>query len=159
MIETAVAAVTAEDVASWVARLASLDPGVDDAGRVDQLAVLERLKGAAAAAQARVTVAFDASQRAARAAAGVPPARRGAGIAEQVALARRDSPARGSRHLGAATALVTEMPHTLAALARGEISEWRATIMVRETATLSVADRAVVDARLADRVASMGERE
>ncbi len=100
MIEAAVGApVTAEDVASWVARLGVLDAGVDDPGRVEQLAALERLKAAAAAAQARVAVAFEASQRAAQAAAGLPAARRGAGIAEQVALARRDSPARGSRHL------------------------------------------------------------
>lgn len=40
------------------------------------------------------------------------------------------------------------MPHTLAALTRGEISEWRATLVVRETATLSHADRAQVDREL-----------
>ena len=46
-------------------------------------------------------------------------------------------------------ALVGEMPHTLAALSRGLISEWRATLMVRETAVLSVEDRRRVDVRLA----------
>ncbi|OBG70942.1 hypothetical protein A5700_13755 [Mycobacterium sp. E1214] len=37
-------------------------------------------------------------------------------MASEIALARRDFPARGSRHLGFAKALVYEMPHTLAAL-------------------------------------------
>ena len=43
-----------------------------DAERIDLIRALEELKGAAAAAQARVTVAFDASQRRAQRDAGVP---------------------------------------------------------------------------------------
>ena len=54
-----------------------------------------------------------------------------AGWPGEVALARRDSPARGGRHLGFAKALVHEMPHTLAALECGPLSEWRATLIVR----------------------------
>jgi hypothetical protein len=65
-----------------------------------------------------------------------------------VALARRDSPARGNRHLGFANALVHEMPHTLAALEQGKLSEWRATIVVRESACLTVTDRRRLDAEL-----------
>lgn len=80
----------------------------------------------------------------------------GGGVAEQVALARRESPAQGSRHLGLAKALVREMPHALAALAAGEISEWTATVAVRETACLAVDDRRRVDAELADRFAGSG---
>lgn len=121
--------------------------GVDDAERIDQLSLLESIKGAAAAAQARVTVAFDSSQREAQAAAGVPARERGRGVAAQVALARRDSPARGSRHLGLARALTGEMPHTLEHLAAGRITEWRATIVCRETAVLDVERRREVDAR------------
>ena len=66
-----------------------------------------------------------------------------------MALARRESPARGGRLLGLAKALVNEMPHTFAALARGSISEWRATLLVRESACLDVADRAAFDAEVA----------
>ena len=40
-----------------------------------------------------------------------------------------------------AKALVHEMPHTLAALEAGALSEWRATILVRESACLDVEDR------------------
>jgi Domain of unknown function (DUF222) len=65
-----------------------------------------------------------------------------------VALARRDSSARGGRHLGFATALVFEMPHTLAALECGVLSEWRATLIVKESACLTVEDRRALDAEL-----------
>ena len=41
------------------------------------------------------------------------------------------------------------MPHTLAALETGQLNEWRATLLVRETACLSAADRAAVDEELA----------
>lgn len=78
----------------------------------------------------------------------MPAARRGRGLASEIALARRDSPARGSRHLGFAKALVYEMPHTLAALDCGALSEWRATLIVRESACLDVADRRALDAEL-----------
>jgi hypothetical protein len=57
------------------------------------------------------------------------------------AVARRDCPARGGQHLGLAKALVHEMPHTLAALECGALSEWRATLIVRESACLDVEDR------------------
>ena len=60
-----------------------------------------------------MSVDFDASQREAQAAAGVPARKRGAGVGAQIALARRDSPVRGGRHLGLAKALVREMPHAL----------------------------------------------
>lgn len=125
-----------------------IDTGADESVLVERIAALERLKAAAAAGQARLTVALETSRRAAEAAAGVPAARRGKGVGAEVALARRDSPARGSRHLGFAKALVHEMPHTLAALEAGVLSEWRATLVVRESACLDVEDRRRLDAEL-----------
>ena len=41
------------------------------------------------------------------------------------------------------------MPHTLAALETGQLNEWRATLLVRETACLTPADRAAVDEEFA----------
>ena len=79
----------------------------------------------------------------------MPADQLGAGVAAQIALARRESPAKGGRLLGLAKALVTEMPRTLAALEAGQLNEWRATLIVKETATLSAADRAAVDEELA----------
>jgi hypothetical protein len=96
--------------------LLEIDTGAAESALVEGIAALERLKAAAAAGQARLAVALDQSRRSAEAAAGVPVTRRGRGVATEVALARRDSPARGGRHLGFAKALVHEMPHTLAAL-------------------------------------------
>ena len=138
-------------LAGWLDDLSRVDEDVPDAERIDRIRRLEELKSAAAAAQARITVAFDRSQRAEQEAAGVAARKLGSGVAAQVALARRDSPAKGGQHLGLARALVHEMPQTLAALQRGEISEWRATLLVRETACLSRADRSTVDAELGTR--------
>ncbi|MHA7198795.1 HNH endonuclease, partial [Arthrobacter alkaliphilus] len=99
-----------------IGAVASFRPGSNSTELISQLRALEDLKSAAAAAQARIAVAFDAVQRGADAAAGIPVEERGRGVAAQVALARRESPSRGSRLLGLAKALVTEMPRTLAAL-------------------------------------------
>jgi 5-methylcytosine-specific restriction endonuclease McrA len=71
------------------------------------------------------------------------------GAAEQIALARGESPHRGGRFLGMAKALVTEMPHTLSALDTGQLNEERTIHVVKETACLSVVDRAAVDEELA----------
>src|SRR5262249_15146928 len=120
----------------------------DESALIERITELERVKSAAAADQARAAAELDATRRAAEAAAGVPAARRGRGVASEIALARRDSPARGSRHLGFANALVHEMPHTLAALASGVLSEWRATLIVRESACLDLEDRRALDAEL-----------
>ena len=121
----------------------------DGAGIIDRIRELEDRKSALAAEQARLAVAFDLLQRRAQAAAGIPAEKLGAGVGAQIALARRESPARGGRLLGLAKALVTEMPHTLTALESGQLNEWRATLLVRETACLTAADRAAVDEDLA----------
>ena len=132
-----------------MAAVGSLQPVRESAGLVDQLRGLEDLKSAVAAAQARVAVAFDLAQRREQAAAGVPVSEQGKGVAAQVALARRESPNKGSRLLGSAKALVTEMPRTLRALETGQLNEWRATLLVKETACLPAEDRCAVDEELA----------
>lgn len=125
-----------------------MDPLADEAALVDRITHLEQVKAAAAAGQARAAAALDAARRTRQAAAGVPAAKQGRGVASEVALARRDSPNRGGKHLGLAHALVHEMPHTLRALERGALSEWRATLIVRESACLSVEHRRQLDAEL-----------
>ncbi|MCC3278929.1 HNH endonuclease [Arthrobacter sp. zg-Y40] len=121
----------------------------EDSELIDRIRALEELKAAASAAQARAAAAFDASQRRKQAAAGMRREDVGRGISSQIALARRESPNRGGRLLGFAKALTSEMPCTLQALTTGAISEWRATLLVRETACLSVEDRQRVDAEVA----------
>ena len=139
-------AVCVDTVRFFAAALADADPSeTTDSKLIDLMRALEELKSAAAAVQARAAAVFDASQRRAQSRAGVPAEHLGRGIGAQVALARRDSPHRGSRHLGFGKALVHEMPHTLAALSSGVLSEWRATLIVRETACLDLEDRHRVD--------------
>jgi hypothetical protein len=148
--------VDASTVAGWRDTLARMSPHPDlhdemasDAERVDRIRALEELKAAAAAAQARETVALERSIRADRAARGLPAKEQQRGIGAQVALARRESPHAGDRHLGFGRALVHEMPCTRTALTTGRLSEWRATILVQETACLSREHRSEVDRRLA----------
>jgi hypothetical protein len=156
------APVTADVISQWRAALMGVDREATDAARVDLLRALEELGCAVAGAQAVVTADFDTSQRGVQAAAGVRPERQGRGVAAQVALARRESPIRGQRHLGLARVLTGEMPHTLAALRTGRITEWRATLLVRETACLSLEDRVTVDRALAgdpEALEAYGEQE
>jgi hypothetical protein len=120
----------------------------DSAALTDQMRGLEDLKAAICGEQARLAVAFDGLERRKQAEQGLPSQEQGQGVSAQVALARRESPARGSRLLGLAKALVTEMPHTLAALDTGQLNEWRATLLVKETACLSAEDRCAVDEEL-----------
>lgn len=139
--------------------LGSVDgDAMTDRSRLELIAALERVKGAAAGAQAKVTVAFAESQRDEHVARGGKAAEASRTIGAQVALARKDSPTLGDRHVGLARALVTELPGTLRALAAGEVSEFRATIVARETATLSPEDRAIADERLAADLPRLGTR-
>ncbi|GAA2113976.1 DUF222 domain-containing protein [Nocardioides bigeumensis] len=136
--------------------------GLCDAELVEGIRTLEEAVCVMSAAQAALAVELDRSQREAHEAAGVPAARRGQGVAAQVALARRESPHRGRRHLGLAKVVTTELPHTWAAWRAGRITEWKATLVARETACLSREDRALVDAQIASDLAAleaMGERE
>jgi hypothetical protein len=148
------ASVVAALVTALVTALGDIGPR-GDAERIDMLRALEQLKCAAAGAQARVAAELSDSQCAAQREAGAAARDVGKGVAAQVALARRESPFRGGQHLGLALAL-REMPRTAAALSRGEITEWRATVVVRETACLSRQDRATVDEELAAHPGGLG---
>ena len=150
------------EIEAFTARLAGSCDGLDDADRIDRIRAMEELKCAAEGAQAVLTADFDESQRAAAAAAGVPKARQGRGIALQIAFARRESHRKGEQHVGLARVLRDEMCHTLSTLRSGKITEWRAMVLARETACLPREDRRVVDQRLAgdpDRLEAMGDRE
>ena len=147
-----------EAAAAFVAALAAA--GLDeltDAERIDELTALERVKSAAFARQARVTDAFAGSQRARLMTAGAKLAEISRSVCGQVGLARRDSAHMGNRHVGLARTLVHEMPRVLAVLQAGDASEWRATIIARETAHLSVQQRAEVDQALAGELAGWGD--
>jgi len=130
---------TTADLHALIDDLLIVQRATDDTDLVSQLDALERLKAAAAAAQARL--AFElAGQR-----AGADEASIGA----EVALARRESPHAGGRHLALARALLTDLLATHAALSAGDLSEARAMIIATETGHLSPEDRRAADAELA----------
>ncbi len=149
----------ADVVVGWVLRVQQLAADcVADAARIDLLAALESLKGAAAGCQAAVTVGFAATQTAEGRARGIKAEVIRRSIAGQVALARRDPQHRGGRHVGLAAALHTELPHTRRALEDGRISEWQATLICRETACLDPDLRRLADHKLAPELGVVGDR-
>lgn len=139
--------------------------GLSEADLLHVISTLEATKGAAAALQARATGRFveDRDVLAAEAVVAEEISKREASgrrsaTRAEVALARRCSPWQADRHVGAAKALVHELPCTMSALTAGEISESRAVIVVRETACLSRADRIEADRRLAQDLTTLGDR-
>ncbi|MBM9466058.1 HNH endonuclease [Nakamurella leprariae] len=156
-------------VASWVDQLGDADASRLDAhALVELITAIERLKAAGAAVQASATTALldrqltisDASASADES-GDVAKRRRAAvrrSVGAQVALARRVSPHQGGRHLGLAVALRDELPELGAALRRGAVSEWKATLVARETACLNPELRRAADRELADQYAGLGDR-
>lgn len=133
-----------------------------EAEALERIATLEQLKNAASAEQAVLAVALKEMVINRHAALGLDPEKRGKDTGSMVALARAESPNKGGRLLGFAAALVTEMPFTYRLMSRGLLGEWKATLLVRETACLSVADRLKVDEKLCADPATLegvGERK
>ena len=145
------------DLQDWAARVQDLaGEGLSEAEAISVVGTLEELKGAAAAAQARVTAHLYAERQQREAAERVPARERCGGLGAEIALARRVSPRQGGTCLGVALALTREMPATLTALSAGQISEWTATVLVKETALLSAEHRGEVDRQLAPRLVGSG---
>ncbi|MBB6626131.1 DUF222 domain-containing protein [Nocardioides sp. KIGAM211] len=145
-----------------VHELTRLPEAASDAERIDRIRAMEEAKNALCAAQAREAAALDASVRAEREQAGVRADKRGVGIGAQVGLARRESPHRGAILLGLGKILATEMPWTRRAMEAGVLSEYRATLLVRETAQLTLEDRQTIDREVAGdltRLEQLGDRE
>ena len=79
-------------------------------------------------------------------ATGVPARQRGRGVASAGGVGATGFPARGGRHLGFAKAAVR--CRTPWRRWSGALSEWRATLIVRESACLNIDDRRTLDAEL-----------
>jgi hypothetical protein len=137
-----------------MAVLAELPVAGDEAEAIDRISLMESIKAACAAGQAADTLRLQELRSAAEAERGVPVERRCRGLSAEVALARRVSGNAGGRHLGFARAM-GEMPNTFARLRDGSLSEWRATILVRETGYLQVEDRRVIDHALCSNPATL----
>ncbi|WP_338837200.1 DUF222 domain-containing protein [Gordonia polyisoprenivorans] len=152
---------TTDDLREFACALVEMTPATTQSDAVERITFLEELKSAAAAAQVRETARLDELRAADETERNVPQGKRGKGLSAEVGLARKASAQRGGQFLGFARALATEMPHTLGALEDGDLTEWRATILVRETAYLTRESREEIDRVVAgDRQAllSMGDR-
>ena len=136
----------ARSVFGWLAE--DPNPAVDGATRVERIAALERIKAAAAAAQAAEIVSFARAQVAEQQRAGVDYRRLGKGIGDQVGMATKTGPWQGARRLTMARDLWHELPGCFGLLAAGEISEQVAALLVGETSHLDPEARRGVDAQL-----------
>ena len=153
-----------DEVLDWLHSLVSargVDQGlVSDAARIDRIAVCERLQAGLEAVKAVEMVAFAQSQTVEQLRLGVHPRQVGAGVADQIALAGKVSPAEGSRRLHTARDLVLDMPHTLDLLATGEIGGWTARLIVGQCSHLDRPTRTRLDGELAGReLGSMSARQ
>jgi hypothetical protein len=141
---------TLEWLGSLVADRDQVDPATD-ADRIDRIAALERVQASLEAVKAVEMVVFARSQSAEQITLGVHPRAVGRGIADQIGLACRVSPAEGSRRLHTARDLVLDMPHTLELLSRGDLSGWTVRLITEQTSHLDRATRTHVDTDLAGR--------
>lgn len=153
------AALTPTELAALVTRLADCDVRTSDSALIDLIGGLERVKNAAAALQARATGELRRVREAEAARVGRTVRRVAPAVAAEIALARHESPHRGAILVGLATMLNRELPHTMRLFQAGELSEWRASLVVRETACLTREDRATVDAELATQLAKLSDRQ
>ena len=150
-VDPALTAFTAV-LASLTAHATHPEPVTSAGGRIDRIAVLERIKAAVVAAQHAEMVAFGREQveehLALVGAGGLDPAAVGRGVADQIALACRVSPFHGSRRLGVARALAVDLPLTAGLLAEGLISEQVAETVVSETRHLDGEQRRLADKQM-----------
>lgn len=166
--ETACGTPRLPDVLTGIATQLSELTDVGDLTEEEALAVVtaaERVKASVAAVQARACTEFVTQRDAevARDRAAEKISRREAGQRQsaarsEVALARRCSPFQADRHIAHGRALCSVLPHTMAALTAGDLSEHRAEIIARETTCLSPQHRREVDARVADTLPQLGDK-
>lgn len=124
----------------------------------DRIRLLERLTATIAAVQASEAVALHAHRGAEDTVNEVPASKRGTYAGHEVAYANNTAPASGRRFLSTAHALVDDLPHTFAALARGDIPQSRARTVAERTAGLTHEQRVRIDDELKDRLTHTGNR-
>ncbi|MGO1943677.1 MAG: DUF222 domain-containing protein [Ancrocorticia sp.] len=138
--------------------LRNASTGASEAACISRISVLEDIKSAAAAAQARETTAFLHHRAVKERAAGVPIKKRGLGVGSEIALARRESPQAGSRAVRMAHTLTTDMPNALAALTDGRLAEFTAQKITSEVTALDPPAIAAIDTRMAGRYGKAGTK-
>lgn len=136
--------------------LRTLPAALSESEAVTRISLLEDLKSAVVAAQARETVVFARVRREREASEGVPASQQGRGLGSEIALARREAPNAGSRFLAMSRALAEDMPHAMAALTDGKLSEFATAMLVKEVIALPRPARTTVDTHLAEQYGMLG---
>ncbi|GAA4114157.1 HNH endonuclease [Enteractinococcus coprophilus] len=119
---------------------------------IDRLQLVEQAARMLRGDQALTTSRFVDYRHADEAALRIPTSQRCKGIEAEVGFARGESPYVGAALTHTATALCTVLPHTLAALTEGRVSEFHARVVAQETLHLSDAHRRAIDALIAHRL-------
>jgi hypothetical protein len=157
--QTTTTAWQADDLHALADLLAGLAPADLPVEHLDQLEALERIKSAVAAAQVAVASTFAdtcESEDVPTTARRTPP--RAMSVGAEVALATLASPHAGEQRVLLSRRLRDDLPLTLAALARGELTEDRAFAVAREVAHLDPEQRRQVDDDIAPRLPGLGDR-
>ena len=94
------------DALAFRTMLAALDTAGTDTDLIDEITALDQLTTAISARQARLTDAFATRHRARLIENGMSTTDARRSVCAQIALARRDSPHKGNRHVGLAHTLV-----------------------------------------------------
>src|SRR5699024_2902592 len=126
---------------------------------IDQIRLLNQHQGMIEAAQALAATELETMRLEREAREKVPKSQRGKGLGAEIALARRETPARGKRCLEMARALAKDMPHPRAALTQGQLPEEHAQASVEEPSVLSSNHRKAVDDAVKDRPGLAGPKD
>lgn len=116
---------------------------------VDAISATEALRNTVDALQARYEVALREARVSVQRAAGLPAAKLGAGVGDEIALARGISPARAGNQLALRRVVVESLPQIWERMAEGAVSSWAAEEVARAVIVLDDEDRATIDAELA----------
>ena len=117
--------------------LATMEPALDDAERIEQIAWLERLSAATAGVQLKLMAEFADSQVTRRQGLDLEERSCATGVKEQLAMARNVSPSQAARDVTLGKALRDRFPRIGQSLRGGETSAFAARLIVQETRPLS----------------------
>ncbi|MGI8870582.1 MAG: DUF222 domain-containing protein [Mycobacteriales bacterium] len=151
--------VTVTEIQEFLDRLAAPACGSDPAAVIRQVAALERLKGAASAAQARRALALHDGQVRRDRSRAIRPEQSTRSVGAEIALARKESPRRGARFVRLARLLAADLPQVFAALTAGAVSEYRAMLIARETSFLTPEHRRALDAEIGPTLSGLSDQQ
>lgn len=130
-------------------RAARPGQSLDPSDLVEAISGIEKLKNSLDALQSYYEVALRDERIRTQQEAGLPKAKLGSGVGDEVALARGISPSRASRQLALRRVIVETLPGTWKRMAEGDVSAWTAEEVASSVFVLDDEDRLQIDQELA----------